>query len=181
MSIMIIGVTGIFGSGKTTVAKMMAKRLRCARIDADKLAWQAFKHNRKTIKRLFRTTSRKKLGEIVFDDRKKLLRLQEIIHPYVLSRMEEEAKRRKNAVLDVPLLVETDAHKFADLVLVVKCSERVRIKRLAAKGFSRHEIRQRTRYQMPIKRKLRYADYVVDNSRSLNETKKKVEMVLKHV
>jgi dephospho-CoA kinase len=178
---MIIGVTGLFGSGKSTVAKLMGRRLGYTVINADQLAWQALKMNKAAAKRLFGTTGRKELAEIVFDNRKKLMQLQKIIHPHVLSEMEKVAKIKKNAILDVPLLIEVGAHKFVDVIIIVKCSERVRIKRLMKKGFTHKEIMQRTQQQMPIKKKLRHADYVVDNSRSLKETEKQVDKILQKI
>lgn len=177
---MIIGVTGIFGSGKTTVAKMLAKKLHYRLMDADRIAWQAFRKNRARIKRIFGTADKKKLGKIAFGDKKKLKQLQGIIHPYVLGVMKKEAGKR-DAVMDVPLLIEAGAHRFVDIVIVVKCAERVRIKRLAKKGFTLPEIRKRTRHQMSISKKIKYADYVIDNSKTLSMTEEQVDKVLKRV
>ena len=178
---MIIGVTGTFGSGKTTAAKLLAKRLNCGVLDADKIAKDVFAAKKNGIMAVFGTTSRKKIAGIVFSDRKKLRKLNEIIHPSVLDILQSRSEMRNNIIWDVPLLIETEAHKIVDRVVVVKCDEKVRLERLGKKGFTSKEIKQRTRSQFSITKKIKHADFVIDNSRFMDDTKNQVSIVVKKI
>jgi len=171
--VMLIGVTGVFGSGKSTVAKMLAKSMHYRLIDADRLAKGVRKKRNGEIRKAFGTADTKKLAEIVFRDEEKLRKLEEIIHPKVLANM-KKLSMGKDSVLDLPLLFESGYQKVVDKIIVVRCAERVRIKRLLKKGFTAKNILWRTSHQMTIKKKILCADYVVDNSKSKEETEKQV-------
>lgn len=178
---LVVGVTGLFGSGKSAVAKIIAGKLSAKIVDADKIAAGVFKREKKTIEKTFGTSDRRKLGNIVFNDKKKLGLLNKIIHPGVLSAIKSEAKNTGSyAVFDVPLLIETGAHKLCDVVIVVKCKKGTRIKRLQKK-FTLDEIKQRTKYQTPLREKIRRADFIVDNSGSIKNTEKQVDRIWRFI
>ncbi len=181
---LIIGITGTFGSGKTTVAKMLEKR-GAVLINVDKLARRVAKNKRvkKKILREFGTADRKKLAEIVFSDKSKLTRLNGIIHPEV----KKEAKKLilslkgRFIAVDAPLLIEA---RFLDLIgclIVVVCNDKARSRRLLQKGFGKHETEARTGFQMPDSKKIKYADFVIDNSKTKEETEKQVERAWRNI
>ena len=120
---------------------------------------------------------RKKLGSLVFKDEKRRKQLEDLIHPYVRRRMEEEIAEAEEQVviLDIPLLFEADFGWLCDKVLVVSTPQDVIEKRLQEKGFEAQEIRARLAAQMPLKEKEKRAHYVVDNSKTLKELKQQVE------
>lgn len=184
----IIGVTGSFGSGKTTVSSML-KSAGAYMIDADKIAHgvtrPASKIYRKIIK-LFgwgvlnqnKVIERRRLGRIVFNDQKKLARLNALVHPEVIKQIKKKIKSAKHKiiVLDVPLLVESGLKNMVDKLVVVKASRNKQIERIKRKTpLTKDEILKRIRAQVPLSDKVRLADFVIDNSGTIKETKKQIE------
>jgi dephospho-CoA kinase len=184
---LVIGLTGSFGSGKTTVAGMF-RAARAQVIDADKIAHGLLKPGAPTYARIVRAfgtrilrknkeIDRSALARVVFGNKVLLRRLDGIIHPEVIRRIRKEIKesRRKVIVLDVPLLIEAGVAKLTDAVVVVCASRRAQLKRLTKKtGLSRTDILRRIKAQMSLANKVRMADFVIDNNGSINQTKKQV-------
>ena len=186
-----IGLTGGIASGKSTVAKMFQER-GAYLIDFDELAhfveepdqpaWKAIvDHFGSDIVNEDRTIDRVKLGLIVFADQKKLSILNSIVHPAVL----EEWRRRIDdlyeidpcavVISDVPLLIEVGMQDQVDLVILVYVAPEVQVERLMERnGCSREEAVKRLASQMPIDDKIPYADIVIDNQDSPDETREVV-------
>jgi dephospho-CoA kinase len=100
----------------------------------------------------------------------------------------EESRRRIAAVgeralvvLDVPLLYESRMEGMMDRVVVVAINERERFRRLRRRGFHEREIIARLGMQMPQARKTSLADYVIDNSGTIEATRKQVETMLEQI
>ena len=179
---LIIGITGTFGSGKSTVAKILRKHALV--VDADRLAKRLAggRKIRSMIKKQFKTADRRRLADIVFSDRKKLARLNRIIHPEVRKEIRNIAKKsRKHVIIDAPLLVEAGFLDELDFLLVIACDPQKRASRLVKKGFSEEEINARTRFQLSEEEKMKHADCIIDNSGSLASTKKQVEKIWKRI
>ena len=179
----IIGITGSFGSGKSTVAKCLKER-GCLVIDADKIAHSLLKAGTPAYAKLRKifpgSFSRKKIGARAFKDKKLLQELNRIIHPQVIRIIREktDSTKAKKIILDVPLLIEAGMHKNVDKVIVVKINRKEQIRRMKKKFFfSKAEILSRIKAQLPLSDKVRIADFVIDNSGSLQETKKQVENI----
>ena len=185
----IIGVTGEFGSGKSTVAAMFKKRGGRV-IDADKVVHDLFRKDaqcRRQVRSVFgdnvltqEGVDRRKLGAIVFGDRKALQKLERIVHPLAKGRIKEQLRksRVRVTVLDVPLLIEAGWAKMVDALIVVKAGRRIQIERLQKRtGLSRGEIMRRLARQMPAKEKVKYADIVIDNRHSFADTDKQVQKI----
>lgn len=180
---MIVGITGTFGSGKSAVVRILAKVIKIKIIDADKIAKTML--NKRGVKqqvgRLFPgvvikgRVNRKGLAAIVFRDKRRLLILEKIIHPLVIKEIKRKIKG--NAIIDVPLLIEAKLHNLCDIIIVVKCNEHARIKRLMKKGFAKEEIMARTRMQLPLRKKLAHADFIIDNSSSVKETERQIKQI----
>ena len=181
---LIIGITGTFGSGKTTVAKMLKKR-NILVIDADRLAMRAAKNKRvkKKILQEFGTAGRKKLAKTVFSDAKRLGRLNKIIHPPLKREIKKIMKetRKEIVIIDAPLLVEARFLDVIDCLVLVVCNNRTRTGRLVKKGFSEREIAARTIFQLSEAKKEKYADFVIDNSGARKETERQVEKLWKNI
>lgn len=130
-----------------------------------------------------RKIDRKKLAGIVFKDEKRRKDLEEIIHPFVRRRMEEEIAEAEEAVvvLEIPLLFEADFGWLCDKTIVVSAPQDVIEKRLQEKGFEAQDIRARLAAQMPLKEKEKRADLVIDNSQSLKELKQQVVKIWKEI
>lgn len=183
------GLTGVFGSGKSAVARLF-EPLGAEILDADRIAHEALLDGSALYPALaakFPTAAgkdgmdRKKLAEIVFRDPGKRRELEALIHPYVFQRIAEEAADNSAPVivLEIPLLYETGFDRNCDFCLVVKTSNEVLEKRLREKGFSSEEIRRRLEAQMPLEEKVKRADFVIDNSGDLEATRQQVEKIWK--
>lgn len=183
----ILGITGSFGSGKTTVARNF-KSLGAKIIDADKIAHRLIKPQTKIYKRIIntfsedilkknRTIDRDKLGEIVFNNKNLLKVLNKIIHPQVIRIIKREIKTSSQEViiLDAPLLIEVGLKKLVDKLIVVKITRKKQMERILHKmSLSKTDILKRIRHQIPLKDKVRIADFVVDNSGTVENTKRQV-------
>ncbi len=195
---LIVGLTGGYASGKSTVAKMFVE-LGAVLIDADRLAREVVRpgkqawfeivaHFGKGILLKNREIDRKALGEIVFGSEVERERLNAIVHPRVLDeelRAIEEIKNREPdaiIILSVPLLIESGHYKNCDKIVVVTVDKDTQIKRLMERdGFSREDSARRISAQMPLSEKVQYADFVIDNSGSRQETELQVKEVFKRL
>ena len=154
---MIIGITGTFGSGKTTVANMFRK-YGFTIINVDKLYHGIYNKNnllKNKIKKEFGTINRDQLKKIVFKDSKKLKSLNEITHPIIINSIKKEINsiikktiinknynkklinEKINIVIDAPLLIEAKATNLVDKIIVVKCNKKEQIKNIQKKKSSR--------------------------------------------
>ena len=195
---LIVGLTGGYASGKSTVAKMFVE-LGATLIDADRLAREVVKpdkqawfeivaHFGKGILLKNREIDRKALGEIVFGSDAERERLNAIVHPRVLDEelkaIEEIKGRGLDAILilSVPLLIESGHYRQCDKIVVVTVDRDTQIKRLMERdGFSREESLRRISAQMPLSEKVQYADYVIDNSGKKQETELQVREVFRRL
>ncbi len=181
----VIGVTGSIGSGKSTVCQILAK-LGAAIIDADKLAQETYKpygeawHELvsafgKDILTSDQQIDRQKLGQIVFSDPASLAQLNHIVHPkaygMVKERIETYRRRgRKAVVLEAALLIEAGWTTLVDQVWLVVASEATVVDRLKkGKTANESEVLARLKTQMPTQEKMKYAHEVIDNDGTLEE------------
>ena len=191
---LIVGLTGGYASGKSTVAKMFVE-LGGVLIDADKLAREVVRpdkqawfeivaHFGKEILLKNGELDRNALGEIVFRSEAERERLNAIVHPRVLEEelkaIEEIKEREPDAIviLSVPLLIESGHNKLCDKIVVVTVDRDTQLKRLMERdGFTREEAVRRISAQIPLSEKVTYADYVIDNRGSRKETELQVKEV----
>lgn len=190
MKKIVLGVTGSFGSGKSTVASIL-KGFGAGVIDADKIAHKLILRGQPAYKKIlllfgkgilnsFKEIDRRKLAARVFSDRNLLKRLNSIIHPRVISAMRRAIaeSKKKAVVLDAPLLIEADLVNLVDRLIVVKASQKKQVARLQKKRhLSRLDILKRIRAQIPLSDKVRMADFVIDNNGTILQTKKQIEQI----
>lgn len=178
----VIGLTSGIGAGKTTVLRMFRK-LGAKTINADEIVKKLYKKKsmKQQLKKNFHTFDKKALAGIVFSDKKKLENLEKIVHPLVFREIKKQLGKSKKpglAVVEVPLLFESKKFlQLVDHVIAVKAKKRQQIARLKKKGVPRKHVLQRMAFQLPLKEKLKRADFVIDNSKSLSFTKKQVEQI----
>jgi dephospho-CoA kinase len=192
----VVGLTGGIATGKSTVAQMF-KRCGAVVIDADQLARNVVRPGKaawRDIVKLFgkdvlgpnRSINRSALGAIVFHDRRKLRRLERIVHPRV-AREQQRLLRRITArspdavvIYDVPLLFESGAHKRVDKVIVVAADRETQIARLKRRnGLTRAEALRRINNQMPLARKVARADVVLNGTDDKAVVRNEVRRVLR--
>lgn len=187
---LILGITGSFSSGKTTVARMFASG-GAKLIDADKIAHSVLKPGCRAYKKIVASfgkgilaknarINRKKLSGIVFNNKILLEKLNAIVHPRVVGIIKEQIKnsRSKVIVLDVPLLIEAGLVKLVDKIIVVKANTKKQIQRAKIKtSLGRVDIMKRIRSQVPLRVKLGLADFIIDNSGSIDKTRNQVAQI----
>lgn len=176
-----IGLTGPLACGKSTVHQLLLQFESVYVIDADAWARQALAHGSPLFEKVVEyfgdgvTTlsgdlDRKKLAHLVFVDERKKTWLEELIHPWVRERVEEE---KQQAILrgyrwifyDVPLLFEKSLESQFDLILLVACFREVQLNRAKIyRGWSEAETLDRLAHQKPLSEKLRKSDYVIWNN-----------------
>ena len=194
-----IGLTGGIASGKSLVSQMFTD-LGAHTIDADQIAHEmmqpggpAYDEVVKTfgaeILNPDKTVNRGKLAEIAFDKRRpRIYELNRIMHPGVIQRyeswMEEIRKREPDAIaiLEAALVFEAGLRKRFDRIVVVTCKQQQRIERWAQRfnldvETARTEVTRRMMAQAPEEAKIQAADFVIDNSGPIEETRKQVEKV----
>jgi dephospho-CoA kinase len=197
-----VGLTGTFGSGKSTVAEMF-ERCGADVIDADRLAHEAVEPGRPALAKIAErfgpeyilpdgSLDRKRMAETVFSSPERRAELNEIVHPCVIDEMNRLARElergagRKGAgpgmiVLNVPLLLERGLTEELDKIVVVTVGERERTQRAKRRdGLSEEEIARRVAAQWPQEKKAAMADAVIDNSGSLDATRRQVEAIYAH-
>jgi len=187
----IVGLTGSVGTGKSTVAKFF-KELGAYIIDWDELAREVTRPHSKAWKEIVEyfgkgilnedlTINRQKLADIVFSDKERLTKLNEIVHPEVFKedeRITNEIKRLAPDALiikDIPLLFELTRPLYVDKTIVVSISEQTQLRRLEEKGMSREDAQRRIKSQLPLEEKTKSADFVINNDGPLEETKRQVK------
>lgn len=190
----LVGLTGGLATGKSTVARMFqdcgamlidADLLARLVVEPDKPAWREIvRAFGKQILRPDRTLDRATLAMIVFQNRRKLRELGAIIHPRVAreqSRLTREvAKKHPHAVIlyDAPVLIEAGAHYRMDRVIVVTADRQTQIARLRDRNrLSRAEALRRMRTQMPLARKVKLADFVVNGTLPPEQLRREVARI----
>jgi dephospho-CoA kinase len=191
-----VGLTGGIATGKSLVSNHF-KELGAYIIDYDAVSHEIIAPKRNAWKRIVDlfgeeilnedlTINRRRFGEIVFNDPEKRKRLEGITHPEIFIETRKRIKSIKNSnpeaviIQDVPLLFETNLYKTVDRVIVVYSSEETQIKRLIERdGLNEDDAKRRISSQMPLDEKARYADFVISNEGSIEETKKEVEEVFR--
>ncbi|SNS48623.1 dephospho-CoA kinase [Geodermatophilus pulveris] len=183
-----IGLTGGIGSGKSTVAGLLAAR-GARVVDADRIAREVLAPGTRGLAAVVeafgadvltrdRALDRPALAAVVFADPGARRRLDGIVHPLVRARAAElVAAAPPDAVVvqDVPLLVETGQAASYDLVLVVEADPATRLRRLAGRGLSEDDARARIAAQATDEQRRAVADVVLDNSGTVEQLEAQVD------
>lgn len=186
---MILGITGVFGSGKTIVAEIFA-RYGYKHINADLIGHKLL--DKKPIKdKVIKTfgksiltknkINRKKLKDIVFYNHSKLIKLNRIIHPAIIKEIKSiiNKSKSKKIIIDGALLIEAKCTGLFDKLIIVKINKKEQFKRiLRKKKYTKKEINNIIKSQLSQKEKLKYADIVVDNLGGLENTRKQVKKIM---
>jgi dephospho-CoA kinase len=171
----VIGLTGSIGMGKSTVAAQCA-RLGAKSLSSDDVVHKLMQPGGRAFSKVSaefpeavmdKKIDRKRLGEIVFNDSEKLKKLESILHPLVRDTEEKfaravRAKGAKIVVFDIPLLFETGGDKRMDLSLVATAPAFIQAQRVLARpNMSREKFSAILRKQMPDAEKRKRADFII--------------------
>lgn len=187
----IIGVTGGMGTGKSFVASEFGS-LGARVLDADKMAHECLKKDTLTYKKIVKkfgkeildsrgNIDRKNLAAVVFKSKKDTGELNSMIHPDVIRRIKGiimTTRRHEAVVIDAPLLVEARLSGLVDKLIVVTASRKNQYCRSARRlGIGKEECERRLRNQMPLSRKAKIADFVIRNNGTREMCRKQVRRV----
>ena len=189
-----VGLTGNIASGKSTAASIFGE-LGAYVIDADRVVHGLLKSGTSTYEKIFDAfgsqilapngeIDRKKLGQIVFSDASKRIRLNALTHPEVGAAIRhriseiEQLTSRGIVIVDAALMIETGGYKMYDRLIVVTCDPSLQIARLMSRdGLTEADAKARIGSQMPIEEKLKLANYVINTSGTMRKTRDQVEEI----
>jgi dephospho-CoA kinase len=184
-----VGLTGGIGSGKSTVAALLAGKGALV-IDADEIARRVVEPGSPVLGRLVEkfgtnilhddgSLNRGALATVAFASERATRHLNEITHPAIREIAETELAHAQASadvvIYEMPLLVETGQVSLVDLVVVVDVSEEKQIQRAMDRGLSEEDVRARMARQTTRSLRLDAADHVIDNDGSLGETSAQVD------
>jgi len=184
---LVIGLTGGIGSGKSTVAEMFAA-LGVPVIDMDHIARHVVEPGQPALTQItheFGTNvlgadghlNRRRLRELIFDSAEKRRSLEAILHPLIRQETERQLAKLDTAycVIVIPLLLEANQRSLVDRILVVDVPETLQITRTMQRdGASTEEVQKILVAQMDRNSRLAAADDVIDNSAGLEKTRIRV-------
>ncbi|HOL04903.1 MAG TPA: dephospho-CoA kinase [Syntrophorhabdaceae bacterium] len=190
----LIGITGIIGSGKTTVSRLL-KGKGFNIVDLDRLAKEALdiEEVKEEIKKAFGEgifidgrISPERLKDIVFVDRERLKQLEDIVHPRVIQGIYRQAealksKGERSLIVDGPLIFEKGLNKNLDRIIVVSADQGLIRERLKIRGMDEEDIDRRTSCQIPLKEKEKQADYVLYNNGTEKDLKAQIDILIKRI
>ena len=186
---LVLGLTGNIGCGKSSVSTIfMENNIKV--VDADIVARQIFDDKNllnevfstfgESIKNQDGSLNRRALGNIVFNDDEKLILLNNLTHPKIkqkiLSKVEEYKNQgEKIVVIDAALLIEDDYIPYIQKLILITCRKEIQLNRIIARdNCTKKEAISRINSQMSQEEKVKFADYIIDNSNSFEELQKKV-------
>lgn len=192
-----LGLTGGIASGKSTADEFFKKK-KIPIIDSDLIAHQIMEIGQNGYKAVVdyfgtdilnddQTINRRKLGGIVFNDKAKLKKLNELTHPLVHQEIKQQmaryrANQEKLVVIDVPLLFESGFESLCNGVLAISITPELQIERLMKRNaFTKKEAVARISNQMPLSEKEKRATYVVANTGTIDDLEKKLSDLLQEI
>ena len=190
----LVGITGIIGSGKTTAASML-KNEGFEVIDLDRIARDvlSLKEVKDEIGNIFGAEyvsggriNIEKMRHAAFEDSSSLKKLEQITHPKIVEALfgnVEQVKKSgaKSVIIDGPLLFETGLYKKLDKIVVVSTNLEMLPGRLNNRGMDEEDVKRRMAFQMPLEEKERMANHVVHNNGTIEDTKKEIAILLKKI
>ena len=201
-AIPLVGLVGGIGSGKSTVTRELARRMKVAILDADKAGHDALKQV--PVKDALRTAFgggifdecgevvRSQLAKRVFGDdeiaQQNRSVLEQIVHPVLRADLVKQWQTARDqaqvevVLLDAPILLESGWKELCDAVVFIDTPlMRRQVWTRASRGWSSDELARREASQWPLDRKREASDFVIDNSGSLFETVQQLERAVREV
>lgn len=189
----VIGLTGSIGMGKTTTAKLFAGE-GVPVLDSDEVVHGLYRAEAVSLlEAAFPGTTvsgvvdRQKLGEVLRENPANFGKLEKIVHPLVRKRQEAflaaaRKEDRQFALLDIPLLFETGAESRVDKVVVVSCAPEIQRERVLSRpGMTEEKFEMILARQMPDAEKRRRADFIVDSGNGVEAARDQVREILQEL
>lgn len=196
-NLLVVGITGGIGSGKSTVLDMLARRGLTV-VKADDVAHtvvlpgtpayrQIVEHFGDEVITADGMLDRRHLGDIVFADLKELAALNRIVHPPVIDQLKQcfteiaASGDRMSVAVEIPLLVEAGLVDAVDRVVLVTAPREVRLARMIGQGWPERRVRAVMEAQASDAEKAKHADVVIENSGTMEQLEEKVAELLDEV
>lgn len=193
-----VGLTGSIAVGKSFVLGVLAE-LGCRVLNADVTAREVVVLGSPGLQAVVEAfgkeiltaegnLDRSKLGSIVFADEQKRLRLNSILHPFIIAAQDERMRKWGNedpksiAVVDAALMIESGGYRRFDRLIVVHCRPEVQLQRLMSRdGLDRRQAEQRIAAQMAQEEKKKFADFLIDTSDGFENARQQTEAVFRQL
>ena len=187
-----LAITGNIAAGKTLIESLLHEE-GFITIDTDEIVHELLSADKEIIDKvnnLFDNEvkdkegkiNRKKLGDIVFNDKTKLEKLEKILHPEVKKAVDKfflENEKEKILAVSVPQLYETGWEVYFDCILLVLADDKIRKKRLLLRNnLSEDAAQKRLEAQIPQEEKIEKSDFVINNSEDIENTRLQLKKVL---
>lgn len=189
---LLVGLTGNYGMGKSTVLSMFEK-FGATILNTDKIVELLL--TEKDILEKIRgllgdkvfdengSLNKKKVANLVFKNNKLRYLLEDILHPLVFERihffLDKINKKDKVIMIAVPLLYERGYEERFDKTITVYTKEETALNRLGKEGITREEALLRLKAQLPIEEKIKRSDFIIDNNGTAEKTMAQVEIIYK--
>lgn len=192
-----IGLTGGIGSGKSTISEMLMKK-GFDIIDADIVAREVLNKYPEIICEIKENfgegfvdennkLKRRELGNFIFAVQGRRKKYEEIIMPFIVKDIfyrinQLDEKGKEVCILDAATLIENNLHKYMDVTILVWVDSSTQLERIKNRDKLPHsEIVNRINSQMSLEEKIKFADYIIDNSKSLKDTEEELNTTLREI
>lgn len=186
-----VGITGGIASGKSLVANHL-RDLGYKIIDSDLIVKDLYQNNKKMLQAIEtefpevfinHKIQKDLLGKLIFSDEKKRFILNDIVHPIVKEEINKQVEllkyTEKILFIDIPLLFEAKFEDVVDLIVLVYVTKDVQLNRLMERDKIKKKFAlQKIHAQLSLEDKKKKADYIIDNNKSVEETKKNIQELL---
>ncbi|KEI79761.1 dephospho-CoA kinase [Clostridium botulinum A2 117] len=196
-SIFKIGLTGGIGAGKSTISEMI-KEKNISVIDADKISREVIKLYPEILIRVKEVfgkeflddngdLKRREFGSYIFKNKNKRIEYENIIMPHITKETFKRIKlleqnKESICVLDAPTLIEQGLYKYMDINILVWVDKDTQINRVVKRdGLNRSEVMNRINSQMSMEEKKKFVEYIIDNSKDIENTKSELDKIFMEV
>lgn len=186
-------ITGNVASGKSLVCEMLSNQ-GISVICADDLSREIMKTNKKCLYKIVKffgssvldkdkNLNRKKISEIVFNDKKKLFRLESIVYPFINNLFNKKVNtqkllKKKYIVYEFPILFEKKIQKNFNKIILIYAQYNIRLKRLMERDkIAKNDAKKKINAQKSIKETRFFCDFFINNSSNIDATTKKLKIV----
>ena len=191
---LLVALTGNYGMGESTVLSLFRKS-GVPTLDTDKIVESLFRSKKilGKIKQLLGekvfnesgSLNKKKVADIIFKSASLRRSLEDILHPFVFDKIKDFIDKMnindKILIIAVPLVYERGYEDRFDRIIVVHTREEIAVSRLGKKGIPKKDVLLRLKAQLPIEKKKKKADFLIDNSGTIEETKIQVKVIYKNL
>lgn len=179
---LVLGITGIIGTGKSAAAKHITEKYNFQLIDVDEIGHKLLEKESILYPQIiaeFKTSNRKKIAEIVFKNQEKLQVLNKILHPMmfkiVKARLEDLKNQGVNVVIDAALLYQIGLDSFCHKIICLLSDNEVIYGRLIEKGLNKKQINERLANAPQIPEE---GNILIENNKSMDELFLELDKIL---